>query len=91
VDISGRPSFNIASSFAHDDVVVETVISKLQKTYKTPHPIELLAYFGGQAWGLSNEWIHSLQNVTNSGGLGPFRRLWVMGWSEIEFVYPGLI
>jgi hypothetical protein len=90
VDNPGRPSFNIAGSFTPDEVVVETVMSKLHKAYETPHPIELLAYFGGLAWGHSGEWVHPLQNVVSSRGLGPFRRIWVQGWSGIEFVYPSL-
>lgn len=90
VDTAGRPSFNLAGSFAPDDVVVERVISKLRKTYETPHPVELVAYFGGRAWGHSRKWIQPLQNAVSSTGLGPFRRIWVLGWSEIEFVFPSL-
>jgi hypothetical protein len=46
VDVSGRPSFNIATSFATEDVVIPSVMPKLSKTYETSYPIELVAYFG---------------------------------------------
>jgi hypothetical protein len=88
VDIPGRPSFNIAASFASEDVVVQSVTSKLSKQYATSHPIELVAYFGGRAWGVSHEWIEPLRDVLSSNGLGQFRRIWVLGWSEVEFSYP---
>jgi hypothetical protein len=90
VDTAGRPYFNLAGSFTPDVVVVETVMSKLRKTYATPHPIELVAYFGGFAWGDSRDWIQPLQNALDAAGLGPFRRIWVLGWSKIEFVLPSL-
>ena len=61
-DVLGRPAFNIAGSFANDDVVVESVMLKLSKTYETSHPIELIAYFSGRARGLSREWIRPLQH-----------------------------
>ena len=88
VDTPGRPSFNIAGSFAHEDVVVESVMSKLSKTYETSHPIELVAYFGGRALELSREWKESLQDILCSKGLGQFRRIWILGSSEVKFVYP---
>jgi hypothetical protein len=88
VDIPGRPSFNIASSFAHEDVVVQSVMPKLSKTYKTLHPIELVAYFVGLAWGLTSDWLKQLQDVLCSNGLGQFRRIWVLGWSGVEFTHP---
>jgi hypothetical protein len=88
VDTPGRPSFNIAGSFANEDVVVESVLAKLSKKYETSHPIELVAYFGGRTWDRSREWIKPLQDVLCSNGLGQFRRIWVLGSSEVEFTYP---
>jgi hypothetical protein len=44
-----------------------------------------------EAWTTGESGYVLVKRYTSSGGLGPFRRLWVMGWSEIEFVYPGLI
>lgn len=88
VEEPDRPSFNIAGAFQPDDVVVESILSKLGKTYKTPHPIELLAYFGAFAWSLSISWERPLRQVLKARDLGPFRRVWVLGWSGIRFVYP---
>jgi hypothetical protein len=84
-----RASFNIAGSFKADDVVVDAVVSKLRKKYKTPHPIELLAYIGGRAWGKSMSWKSPLREVLTRN-LGPFRRVWVIGWEGVQFVYPAL-
>jgi hypothetical protein len=88
VELPDRPSFNVASSFQADDVIIESVRFKLRHRYETPHPIELLAYIGGNAWGRSSSWKMSLQNLLQSEGLGSFRRVWVLGWSGIDFVYP---
>jgi hypothetical protein len=88
VEERDRPSFNVAGVFQPDDVVVESVLSKLGKTYKTPHPIELLAYFGAFAWSLSTSWEHPLRHMLKARNFGPFRRVWVLGWSGIRFVYP---
>lgn len=90
VDTPGRPSFNIAGSFQPDNVVVECVRSKLNRNYKTPHPVELLAYFGGLAWGKSRLWKVPLKNLLQSHGFGPFRRVWVLDWNGVAFVYPRL-
>jgi hypothetical protein len=84
----GRPAFNVAGSFQPEDVVVETVQSKVSKSYRTPHPIELLAHFGGLAWGKSVRWNNHLSEALLAQGLGPFRRVWVLGWDGIRFVYP---
>ena len=83
-----RPAFNVAGSFQPEDVVVETVQSKLTKSYRTSHPIELLAYFGALAWGESVIWKNRLSEALLAQGLGPFRRVWVLGWDGIRFVYP---
>jgi hypothetical protein len=88
VEERDRPSFNVAGAFQPDDVVVKSVLSKLGKTYKTPHPIELLAYFGAFAWSLSTSWESPLRQMLKARNLGPFRRVWVLGWSGIRFVYP---
>jgi hypothetical protein len=88
VEERDTPSFNVAGFFQPGDMVVESVLSKLSKTYKTPHPIELLAYFGAFAWSLSTDWERPLQQVLKARNLGPFRRVWVLGWSGIRFVYP---
>jgi len=88
VDVHGRPSFNIAGSFAPDDVVIDCVRPKLSRKYKTPHPIELLAYFDGRAWGRSTSWQGSLKSLLDAVGTGPFRRVWVLGWESVDFVYP---
>jgi len=84
----GRPSFNIAGSFDATDWAVKSVLSKLDKKYETEHPVELVAYFGPLAWGKSRDWIEPLREALASAGLGPFRRVWVVGWSDQVFVYP---
>ena len=83
-----RPFFNIAGSFQSEEIVVQTIVSKLSKKYETPHPIELLAFIGAWAWGKSTGWQDALGPILQSQGLGPFRRVWVLGWDEVQFVYP---
>ena len=86
VDTPGRPSFNIAMWLDNIDVVTELVLSKTLKSYKAADPIELLAYFGHLSVGSrSRGWKGPLRNALLSNGLGPFRRIWVMGETEIEF------
>jgi|SRR6516165_6562975 hypothetical protein len=41
VDVSGRPSFNIAGEFSPEDDVVRLILGKMSKTYQSDHPIEL--------------------------------------------------
>ncbi len=90
VEDPDRPSFNIASSFRPDEVVVETVKAKLVKTYESQHAIELVAYFGSFAFDHeTNGWIEPLRDLLESHGLGPFRRVWIQGWKGISYVYPG--
>jgi hypothetical protein len=90
VDTPDCPSFNLAGSFQPDDVVVECLRSKLNRNYKTPHPVELLAYFGGLAWGKSALWKVPLESLLQSNGFGPFRRVWVLDWNDVAFVYPSI-
>ncbi len=80
----GRPTFNVAGSFQPEDVVVETVQSKVSKSYRTPHPIELLAHFGALARGESARWNNHLSEALLAQGLGPFRRVWVLGWEAFD-------
>jgi hypothetical protein len=85
---SGRPAFNLAGTFQADDMVLSTIKVKLKKTYITPHPIELLSYFGGFAWSKSSNWENSLMQLLEVQGLGPFNRIWVMEPRCIRFAYP---
>jgi hypothetical protein len=88
VDVSGRPSFNVAGEFAHTDLVIERVLAKISKTFQTDYPIELLAYFGGLGWNMPINWIEPLRAALVFNGLGPFRRIWILGHSNIDFVFP---
>jgi hypothetical protein len=86
VDTPGRPSFNIAMWLDNTDVVTELVLSKTLKSYTAFDPIELLAYFSDQSFiSRSQDWKGPLRKALLSNGLGPFRRIWVMGETEIEF------
>lgn len=83
-----QPAFNIAGSFQQGDVTPETIKSKLNKVYVTRHPVELVAYFGTHAWEKSFSCENLLREVLGPGGLGPFRRIWIVGSSQVLFVYP---
>jgi hypothetical protein len=88
VEVSGRPSFNLAGEFAHDDLVVERVLAKISKTFRTDYPVELLAYFDVLGWNKPIGWIEPLRAALVSVGLGPFRRVWIVEQSRIDFVFP---
>jgi|JI6StandDraft_1071083.scaffolds.fasta_scaffold145414_1 hypothetical protein len=60
------------------DVSVETILKKLKKTYKTPYPVELLLYTNGMT-ALRDTDIISDVAPHLANGLGPFRRIWLMG------------
>jgi hypothetical protein len=88
----GRPNdldqVNLSLGGTFDPVApLDAVIAKLSKTYESAFPIELLAYFGAYAWGTDSSY-RGLLDALRQGGLGPFRRLWVMEWYVIGFVYP---
>jgi hypothetical protein len=84
------PWFNLNGSFSPDDIVVDCVMAKLYKKYTTPHSIELLAHFGHFAFS-SKEWQEPLRELLDRRGTRPFRRIWVLGWHGLEFVYPPLV
>ena len=72
-----------------NDFKICTVRSKLEKSYITRYPVELLAYFGGHAFDHeTSSWDTPLRETLQSQGLGPFRRVWIQGWKGVRFVYP---
>jgi len=84
-----RPHFTVTCPYDMGDApVAETIQRKLKKEYETPHPIELLAYFGILASDRSVSWTSHLLRLIQSGGLGTFRRVWICGRHRVHFVYP---
>jgi len=93
VRIAGRvyepdePSFNLSGPFNLEDVVLHTVAAKLDKTYRTDYPVELIAYFDAFAAGWMEDWRTPLRDMLVANGLGPFRRVWVLTWRGKPFFY----
>ena len=96
VDNPGNVNFNIGTNF-DPTVSLEAVAAKLSRQYKSDSPIELLAYFGGHAWGRRHAWFSPdtshrdvLSQIIETTGLGPFRRIWMLDWDGIAKVIPDL-
>lgn len=83
----GAVNFNLGGSF-DPTVPMVAISSKLSKTYQTDCPIELLAHFGGLAWGQDRLYQDVLVKLLRERGLGPFRRVWVLDWEGIALVFP---
>ena len=85
----GAVNFNLGGSF-DPTVPMAAFSSKLSKFYETDCPIELLAHFGGLAWGHDRQYLNALVKLLRERGLGPFRRVWVLDWEglALEFPYP---
>lgn len=66
-----------AESLATSDPTASIIQRKLQKTYKTNRPIELLCYAGRTA---STD-MHIVEAAQNCEGYfsGPFRKVWLLG------------
>jgi hypothetical protein len=69
-------------------VPLEAIEAKLERTYITDSPVELLAHFGANAWGSDESFRERVSALLQTRGLGPFRRIWLMEWEGIGLVYP---
>ncbi len=81
-----EPTFNLAGSFDPSDVTTAAVQRKLVKTYVTGAPTELIVFWGG--WGVHHimTWRESIPQLLTDG-LGPFRKIWILGFNKIEAIY----
>ena len=89
VDNAGNVNFNTGTEF-DPPVSLKAVAAKLSRQYKSDSPIELLAYFGGHAWGHDTSHRDVLSQIIKATGLGPFRRIWMLDWDGIAKVIPDL-
>ena len=79
-------NFNLGGYF-DPEIPIDALEVKLKRRYVTEHPIELLAHFGGLAWGCDPEFTERVTALIQEQGPGPFRRVWLMDWNEIRLVY----
>lgn len=70
----------------HTDVSEETVQKKLEKTYQTLVPIELVIYTAGRTALSDAAIINKIEPILKKGP-GPFRRIWLYGES-VNRLYP---
>ncbi|HEX5646661.1 MAG TPA: hypothetical protein VFX56_06805 [Nitrospira sp.] len=85
------PLFNGQAMGWVGDPCVGTVQNKLNKSYVTPHPIELIAYIDGNPMFPDNVWKPTLDNFLRQlPSLSPFRRIWVvdLGKQAIAYAHP---
>lgn len=82
------PLFNAQAIGWVGDPCVETVQNKLQKTYATSAPIELIAYIDTNPMFPENVWKPTLdQFVDGLTSLTPFRKLWVVDLRKKAIAY----
>ena len=68
-----------------NDPSEEVFRGKLEKSYRTDCPIELLCYTGRT--GVSDDiCLATLRRLATTHGLGPFRRVWFLGGKSCELV-----
>lgn len=73
------PLFNCQVIGWVGDPCVGTIQNKLNKSYTTAHPIELIAYINGNPMFPDNVWKPTLDKFMNQlPSLSPFRKLWVL-------------
>lgn len=66
-----------------DDPSEEAFRGKLEKSYRTDFPIELLCYTGRT--GVPDDMsLATLRELATTHGLGPFRRVWFLGEKSCE-------
>jgi len=72
------PEFDVEAVASIGDPTLECVRAKWRKSYTTPYPIELLAYYELQPQAPEALWLPRLSTfVRNNLSAGPFRGVWV--------------
>ena len=72
------PEFDVEAVASIGDPTVGCIRAKCQKSYDTPYPIELLAYYELQPQAPATFWRPRLESfVTGNSSDGLFRRIWV--------------
>ena len=85
------PIFDPESIGRVGDPTIPVVQQKFAKTYKTPHPIELLAHIETNPMFPDDVWIADLEAFLASQSYPlPFRRIWVFHAvkNEVKFKFP---
>ena len=68
------------------DPTKNIVRNKLEKSYLSNYPIELVCYTNGRTGSTDSSIIQDIREVTDSRGLGQFRRIWLLGEHVCEVV-----
>jgi hypothetical protein len=72
------PEFDVEAVRAIGDPTLDRVRAKWRKSYASPHPIELLAYYELQPQAPEALWLPALESfVRDNSDASPFRRVWV--------------
>lgn len=84
------PIFSVASATWVDDPSIEAIEEKVNSTYKTPHPLELLAYIELNPMFPDDAWIPDLADFCRGLASCPFRAIYVFDVTrgEVLFSWP---
>lgn len=85
--ISDGPSFDLIPAYEEDRVIVGYIGGKLQMSYITSYPIELLAYFGWQRPPRMSRLSPLESYLKTNLGKSPFRRVWVYDYFSRRVLY----
>ncbi|GKS64084.1 hypothetical protein YTPLAS72_13880 [Nitrospira sp.] len=86
-EING-PLFDGLSIARVGDPCVGTVQNKLAKSYRSAHPIELIAYINENPMFPESVWKPTLDTFLNKlPSLAPFRKIWVLDLGNHSIVY----
>jgi len=64
----------------------QIICNKLEKTYETQYPIELLCYTAARLITPDDVIIPTVQGIIALHGLGTFRRVWLLGEEACEII-----
>ncbi len=82
------PQFDVEAVDSIGDPTVDRIRGKWDKTYTTPHPIELLAYYAMQPLGPEVFWLARLELfIEENWTTAPFRRVWVFDLAARNIAY----
>ena len=68
-----------ASFIRTSDPTAAAILGKLERTYVSPVPVDLLCYTGGRLVTPDDVIVAEVLQVVSSEGLGPFRSIWLLG------------
>lgn len=82
------PMFHVNSSACNVGLtVVARIKDKLEKKYRTTHPIHLLVYSQSRIAAEVDFWRADLLDLIAKQGMGPFTRIWVYGRYHSNIVF----